>query len=81
MFFVNGNICGLCVDQGNHRPDRKITQNYRSADLLRGPCSPLQISAHYKRICQPENFENRAGVMILSLVFRLFVGIILYLYH
>ena len=81
IFFSRSSDCGRRVNQSN-LPARLQTSG-GGAGLLRerGSCSPLQISAHYKRICQSENFENRAGVMILSLVFRSFVGIILYLCH
>lgn len=45
-----------------YQPDCKL----RGAGLLRerGSCSPLRISAHYKRMRHHENFEDRAERII-----------------
>ena len=80
IFFSRSSDCGLRVNQSN-LPARLQTSGGGRSSSGAGFVLPLQIFAHYKRICQSENFENRAGVMILSLVFRSFVGIILYLCH
>ena len=80
IFFSRSSDCGLRVNQSN-LPARLQTSGRGRSSSGAGFVLPLQIFAPAKRICQSENFENRAGVMILSLVFRSFVGIILYLCH
>ena len=82
IFFSRSSDCGLRVNQSN-LPARLQTSGGGGgrSSLGVGFVLPLQIFAPAKRMCHHENFEDRAGRIILNLMFGAFVGIILYLCH
>jgi len=64
IFFSRSSDCGLRVNQSNLPGGAQTARGGAGLLRERGSCSPLRISAHYKRMRHHENFEDRAERII-----------------